>query len=141
MFDPLPAPDFTQHVLPATVVRWVDGDTCYLDVALPFGLTARMDFRLFGIDTPERGFRGWAEASGMSRHLAPAGALVSVRTFKDPDKYGRYLAVVGTSDGRVVNDELVLAGLAGLYSGGARVKFYATEEAIAAARKVLQLTA
>lgn len=136
MFDPLPAPDFTQHVLPATVKRWVDGDTVVLDVDLPFGLTGRYDFRLFGIDTPERGFRGWAEATGMANHFAPAGSLVSVRTFKDPDKYGRYLAVVGAG-GLVVNDELVLAGLAGLYSGGPRPKFYAAPEAIAAARLVL----
>lgn len=137
MFEPLPAPDFTAHTLPATVVRWVDGDTVYLDVALPFGLTGRYDFRLFGIDTPERGFRGWAEATGLANHLAPAGSQVAVRTFKDQDKYGRYLAVVGAPGGLTVNDELVLAGLAGLYTGGPRVKFHATPEAIEAARLVL----
>jgi endonuclease YncB( thermonuclease family) len=140
VFESLPAPDFTQHVLPATVVRWVDGDTCYLDVNLPFGLTARMDFRLYGIDTPERGRAGWAEASAMSRHLAPAGAPVSVRTFKDADKYGRYLAVIGAA-GLVVNDELVLAGLAGLYGGGTRAPFAATAPAVAAARELLKLGA
>jgi micrococcal nuclease len=137
VFEPLPAPDFTAHTLPATVVRWVDGDTVELNVSLPFRQTTEQNFRLFGIDTPERGFRGWAEATGMAAHLAPEGARVTVRTFKDPDKYGRYLAVVGTEAGLVVNDELVLAGLAGLYSGGPRVKFYAAPEAIEAARLVL----
>ncbi len=136
MFAPLPAPDFTAHVLPATVVRWVDGDTVYLDVALPFGLTGRYDFRLFGIDTPERGRRGWAEASAYARGLAPVGASVSVRTYKDPDKYGRYLAVVGWGP-LSVNDELVLAGLAGLYTGGTRVPFEATVEAVDRVRLIL----
>lgn len=137
MLGPLPAPDFTAHTLPATVVKWSDGDTAWLDVALPFSLTARKDFRLFGMDTPERGRLGWAEAGQLARRIAPVGSLVSVRTFKDPDKYGRYLAVVGTPAGLVVNDELILSGLARLYDGGTRTPWDAPTEAVTRARLLL----
>jgi endonuclease YncB( thermonuclease family) len=136
-FDPLPIPDFTKTVLPATVHKWSDGDTVWLNVAMPFGLTALKDFRLFGIDTPERGHLGWAEAGNLARHFAPAGSLVSVRTFKDPDKYGRYLAVVGNAEGLVVNDELILSGLARIYDGGTRTPWDAPVEAVTRARLVL----
>lgn len=140
MFDPLPAPDFTAHTLPAEILRWTDGDTVWLRVALPFRQTMEADFRLFGIDTPERGRLGWAEATAYARHLAPVGARLSVRTFKDADKYGRYLALLGEG-ALTINDELVLAGLACLYAGGTRQRFEAAPAAVLAARELLGLAA
>lgn len=137
MFDPLPAPNFTAHTLPATVVRWVDGDTVILKVACPFRISYEGDFRLYGIDTPERGRMGWREAALLAEHLAPVGSIQTVRTYKDPDKYGRYLAVLG-NEALTVNDVLVLEGMAGLYTGGTRTPFVATREAVA---RVLELVA
>lgn len=134
MFDPLPAvPDFTKTVLPATVVRWVDGDTVRLKAALPFGLTFEESFRLYGIDTPERGQAGHDEAWRYAAALAPAGSTLSISTYKDPDKYGRYLVVLG-GGALTINDQLVLAGLAGLYAGGRKTGFVPTEQALAEAR-------
>lgn len=137
MLGPLPAPDFTAHTLPATVVRWVDGDTVILKVAGPFRISYEGDFRLAGIDTPERGRRGWREAALLAEHLAPVGSVQTVRTYKDPDKYGRYLAVLG-NEVLTVNDVLVLEGMAGLYTGGARAPFVASAEAVA---RVLEMVA
>lgn len=137
MFDLLPAPDFSRHTLPATVVRWVDGDTVILKVSGPFRFTYEGDFRLAGIDCPERGKMGWREAALLAEHLAPVGSVQTVRTYKDPDKYGRYLAVLG-NEALTVNDVLVLKGMAGLYTGGTRVPFVASREAVV---RVLELVA
>ncbi len=105
------------HVKRARIIRWVDGDTVWLDVDLDFRITGHLEFRLFGLDTPERGQPNWAEAGAYAKLLAPAGSWVTIRTFKDPDKYGRWLAELFTS--RVsVNMALVDAGLAVPYFGG-----------------------
>lgn len=78
----------------ATVIRWVDGDTVWLEVDLGFRMKTLNDFRLYGVDTPERGEVGYAEATGLVKSIAPAGTEVRIVTFKDPDKYGRWLADV-----------------------------------------------
>lgn len=78
----------------ATVVRWVDGDTVDLRVDLGFRMFAETRFRLYGIDTPERGQPGYADATKSAESLAPAGSPVRIETYKDADKYGRWLALV-----------------------------------------------
>ena len=45
------------------VQRCVDGDTVDADLDLGFHMTARIRFRLAGIDTPERGEPGYQEAT------------------------------------------------------------------------------
>ncbi len=60
-----------------TVARVVDGDTLDLDVDLGFYLRSRLRFRLLGIDAPERGQPGYAEA------------MAAVRTWlDDPNRVG-----------------------------------------------------
>jgi micrococcal nuclease len=106
------------HVRAARVVRWVDGDTVWLDVDHDYRQTGHLEFRLFGMDTPERGQMNWAEATAFVRAAAPTGSLVVIRTFKDPDKYGRWLCEVFTTSPVSLNQALVDAGLAVLYFGG-----------------------
>ena len=102
------------------VLRWVDGDTVDLRVTLAhdFGFRFRYGFsfddrfRLYGVNTPERGEPGWAEATAECSRLAPAGSLVFLRTFKDSrDKYGRWLAEIFV-DGVSLNQALVAGGFA-----------------------------
>lgn len=109
-------PDYTYK---AVVVRWVDGDTVDLVVDCGFYVKVETRFRLFGVDTPERGVLNYNEARLHSDTLAPAGSEVVVKTYKSPDKYGRFLAVLDR-DGVNVNQSLVAAGLAVPYSGGTR---------------------
>lgn len=106
------------------ILRWVDGDTVDLRVSLVhdfgfrfrYGFTFDDRFRLFGVNTPERGRPGWAEATAECVRLAPAGSLVRVETHKDSrDKYGRWLADIYLADGSSLNRRLVDAGFAKNY--------------------------
>lgn len=104
----------------ATVTRWVDGDTVDLRVDLGFKLYAETRFRLYGIDTPERGQKNHDEAWHLAQSLAPVGAAVTIHTYKDADKYGRWLAEIVTATGSSVNAALTAAGMAVPYFGGTK---------------------
>ena len=79
--------------------RVVDGDTIDLEIDLGFKLKYKCRIRLFGVDTPELN-----SASAETRELAQLakkfmqenleGKKCHIFTFKDNDKYGRYLAEV-----------------------------------------------
>ena len=103
----------------ATVVRWVDGDTAWLTIDVGFRMSITTDFRLYGINTPERGQPGYAEATARANSLAPVGSQIFVITYKAPDKYGRWLAEIFAS-GINVNQTLVSEGLAVPYFGGTK---------------------
>lgn len=105
---------------PGTIERWVDGDTLWVVVDLGFRMSVRLDFRLYGVDTPERGKPGYREAASFVSTYAPIGKPVILRTYKDPDKYGRWLAEVITLDGENINQMLVARGLAVEYFGGTK---------------------
>lgn len=107
----------------ATVIRIVDGDTVWLEVDLGFRMKTINDFRLYGVDTPERGQPGWSEAKEFVNKMAPPGTEVTIDTYKDPDKYGRWLVEITLqSDNRIfrqsINLQLMNAGLAKSYFGG-----------------------
>lgn len=106
----------------ALIIRWVDGDT--VDLHVDLGFTVRVDtrFRLLGVDTPERGQAGWAEAKAFVEGYAPADTAVTIRSEKPlkADKYGRWLAEVWPDGAVSVNQALTDAGLALPYDGGAR---------------------
>jgi micrococcal nuclease len=103
----------------ATVARWVDGDTVWLDVDLGFRTRTISDFRLVGVDTPERGRPGHDEATAYVNTWAPAGSRVILTSYKDPDKYGRWLASIIPSGSDVsLNSRLVSEHLAVPYFGG-----------------------
>ena len=69
--------------------------------------------RLYGIDCPETGQDFGFRAKQFTAELA-FGKVVKVVP-RDRDRYGRIVAEVVLPDGRVLNDELVKAGLAWWY--------------------------
>lgn len=82
------------------VIRVVDGDTIDLRIDLGFHMTATLRFRILGLDTPERGEDGWAEATEIAAAWLRAGdgvvtyntpRSVRARTYK-ADSFGRWLA-------------------------------------------------
>lgn len=114
----------------ARLDRVIDGDTVDLTVDLGFSVFHRVRVRVLGVDTPERGEDGWAEATQFVKDwFWSHSAVLFVQTVKDKDKYGRILAnisaepVVARAGGPVrdtLSQALLDAGLASPYAGGAR---------------------
>ncbi len=115
----------------AKVIRWVDGDTAWLDIDLGFRIHTEIQIRLAHINTPEivtyQGAGIVDPALQHCEHYLPPGSVCVVDVSR-PEKYGRYLAVVyyqlGVTDRekimqgpRVLNDELIKAGFATRYEG------------------------
>lgn len=110
----------------AEVLRWVDGDTVDLRVRLGFGVDWESRFRLYGVDTPERGKPGYSEAAAFCMGAAPRGSNVRIKSYRPEimrqDKYGRWLAeVTPVMAVESVNNALLTAGLAVPYFGGTKV--------------------
>lgn len=93
----------------ARVVGVSDGDS----ITVLDG-TTRVKVRLKGIDCPERRQPFGARAKQLTSELA-FGKTVTVRPF-GKDRYGRVLGEVVLPDGRVLNEELVAAGMAWHYT-------------------------
>lgn len=117
----------TTFTYQGTILRWVDGDTVDLHLTREFDMgfyvtltgTYQSRFRLAGIDTPERGQPGYAEARTLAESLCPIGSTVTVTTYK-ADKYGRFLADITTPTGGDVADIIIDAGLGRPYFGGTK---------------------
>jgi len=114
---------------PGTIIRWVDGDTCWIDLDLGFRTHLQVDVRLAEINTPEVVQWTMQGISDRAREfcelMCPPGALVITNIGK-ADKYGRWLAhilfVQGSTDraqilreGKSLNNELLARGLAKPY--------------------------
>jgi endonuclease YncB( thermonuclease family) len=87
------------------VVGVSDGDTMTV-----LDGTTRVRVRLNGIDCPEKGQAFGTRAKKLTSELA-FGGMVTVRPF-GKDRYDRLLGEVVLPDGRVLNEELVAAGMA-----------------------------
>jgi endonuclease YncB( thermonuclease family) len=102
-----PAADPTSSVESSvTFESVIDGDTIE---------TSAGTVRIIGIDAPERGACGYAEASALiSSVLAPGDptTLELPEGQNDQDRYGRMLRYVGTAEGTDVALSLLTAGLA-----------------------------
>lgn len=114
----MPQPEYCYRCL---VTQVIDGDTVIADVDLGFGVWLHnRRLRLLGIDTPEAGQPGAAEAAGRVRDLVCHKLCVARTTRDRGDKYGRYLVELfagGAADGTSVNDVLLREGLAKPYDG------------------------
>ena len=106
----------------AKVSRVVDGDTLWMLVDLGFGIQANLEFRLYGVNTPE--VIGATKALGLAakgelERLLSLGTL-RIITHK-ADKYGRWLAEVYVRPLNAVeisvNQSLLNAGFAKPYFG------------------------
>ena len=104
------------------VVGVADGDTLVVLAG-----TAQVRVRLHGIDCPERGQAFGAAAKRLASSLA-FGKTVTVKG-RGKDRYGRLLAEVVLPDGRVLNRELVAAGMAWHYAR------YSDDEVLAKAER------
>ena len=70
----------------------VDGDTADVVLDVGFYLTTVVRVRILGVDTPERGQPGWAEATQFTtRWLAARFGKLRATTYKT-DSFGRWLA-------------------------------------------------
>jgi endonuclease YncB( thermonuclease family) len=89
-----------------TVERVIDGDTLVCD--------GGDRIRLLLIDAPELSQGRWGEAARAELlSLAPLGTAVRVeRDVQLRDRFGRTLAYLWLDDGRMVNEELLRAGVA-----------------------------
>ena len=97
----------------ATLVRVVDGDT----IRVIYN-GAEVAMRYIGIDTPESKDPNEpvqcfaAEATAYNTQLVSGQTLILERDRTDIDRYDRLLRYVYLPDGRMVNEELVRAGVA-----------------------------
>ncbi|HUT99388.1 MAG TPA: thermonuclease family protein [bacterium] len=108
-------------VKPVTIARVIDGDTFAIE-ALPGIATdannpdeCKYRVRLIGLDTPERGRLGYEEAKQELEKLLPPETLVLLTPDldeRDGASPWRWLAYVGTDDGKDVGAEMVRSGWA-----------------------------
>lgn len=99
----------------------IDGDSAWLLIDMGNRMSWKANFRLNGINAPEKGKPGAAESTAYLAELLKNG-LSRIETFK-PDKYGRWLAdiYVWADHGELyVNRMMVVSGHAVDYAGGAR---------------------
>lgn len=95
---------------PAKIIRAVDGDTLQV-ASLLDGQVSRV--RLYGVDSPETQQGFGAEAKESAR--AFEGVEVELAAY-DTDKYGRTVAVLELSDGSTIQEHLLSAGAAWVYT-------------------------
>lgn len=107
----------------ARVLRVVDGDTIDVEVDLGLGVTKRERVRLAEIDAPELRSRDVKEKVLGKQALAFVVDWISqngdvlLRTVKDNDKYGRFLAYVyPLAGGTSLNEVMVSSKMAVPYS-------------------------
>jgi micrococcal nuclease len=90
-----------------TVERVIDGDTLQGELDLGWGVRIRetrgrpVRFRLLGMDAPERGQPGYAEAREALRLRLPVGTVAEVLS-ESLDSFGRTLCTLRLQDGETV---------------------------------------
>ena len=104
----------------ASVLRTIDGDTCYLDVDLGFTTHVYSHIRLAHVNAPELHEAKGAEAKARFAELLADGPLVIETTRDRREKYGRMLAVILNASGIDCGKQLLAEGLAVPYEGGRR---------------------
>ena len=92
------------------VERIIDGDTIVTDVG---------NVRLLGMNTPERGERGFLEAKEFLEDLILNETIILEYVGERQDKYGRILAYV-FFEGENVNTKIVEEGFGNYYFYGGR---------------------
>lgn len=113
----------------ARVTKVVDGDTVDVIIDLGFDIHFSCRIRLYGINTPESRTKDLAEKTrGLAskayvQDWVDGSSEVYLKTLKDATgKYGRVLGILyADADMKVsLNDQLIDAGHAVAYFGGAR---------------------
>jgi micrococcal nuclease len=118
----------TPYVYKALVESVYDGDTLTATLDLGLRIKVKVSCRLLGIDTPEIRTKNAAEktagykARDRVRDLV-AGQEVVLHSVTKPDKYGRLLVKVWTTEGVCINDLLIEEGHARAYDGGRKISW------------------
>lgn len=100
--------------VPATILRWIDADTCQAELDLGFAMYHRANVRIEGVNAPELATPEGQKALMWCRALLPAGLKVTVHS-KQWDKYGRVLGALKLPDGSDYGQALIAAGHATPY--------------------------
>jgi len=112
----------------AEIVRISDGDTIVIAAPyLPAPLKPQLAVRIYGVDTPEKGWRGQCDqekalgekASEWTENLVKNGKQFQVTLYKW-DKFGGRVIGDILVDGQSVRHGLIAAGLAREYYGEAK---------------------
>lgn len=109
----------------AEVKKVVDGDTFDIVIDLGFDTLRKGRVRLYGVNTPESRTsnleekqKGLAAKEFTDQWLQKCGNKVKIETILDKnEKYGRILAKVWDSNGNMLNQDIIKAGLAREYFG------------------------
>lgn len=109
----------------AEIKKVIDGDTFDIVIDLGFDTLRKGRVRLYGVNTPESRTRdleekqkGLAAKEFTDQWLQKSGNKVKIETILDKnEKYGRILAKVWDSNGNMLNQDIVSAGLAREYFG------------------------
>jgi endonuclease YncB( thermonuclease family) len=111
-----------------TIVRAVDGDTIVIAAPyLPAPLKPELGVRIFGVDTPEKGFRGKCESEKQRGERASTFTKDVIKATKkhqvvlyDWDKFGGRVLGDILLDGMSLRDLLIKNGFAREYYGEAK---------------------
>jgi micrococcal nuclease len=119
IYDKYPADRHDEILVPVVAVH--DGDT----VSVIFK-RRQEKIRLIGIDTPEIGQRPWGDKAKKYLETLLTSSEWKVKVEFDiekRDKYGRILAYLRTSDGKLINILMVENGYAMLFTFPPNVKY------------------
>lgn len=112
----------------ATILRVIDGDTVAFQASyLPDPLKKELSIRVFGVDTPEKGFRAKCESEDVKGQAATKFTKESIASAKklqivlmDWDKYGGRVLGDVLIDGQSLRTMLISKGYAREYYGEAK---------------------
>lgn len=107
------------HVHPAKIIRWVDGDTVWLEVDQDYRQKGKHNHRLAWIQAPKNSTEEGKAATALVNKLMPPGTEVIVRSYKpegDPDNWTRWIAEI-IYQGVSINQFLLSEGYADPYMG------------------------
>jgi endonuclease YncB( thermonuclease family) len=115
----------------ANITRVIDGDTVAFEAAwLPDPLKKELSIRVFGVDTPEKGFRAQCpkeDVMGQKATEFTKKAVLSAQKrqviLMDWDKYGGRVLGDVILDGKSLRQGLIANGLAREYYGEAKTSW------------------
>ena len=115
----------------AVITRVIDGDTVAFQADfLPAPLKKELSIRVFGVDTPEKGFRAQCPSEAQRGEAATAFTKQAIATSQkrqivlmDWDKYGGRVLGDIILDGRSLRQGLIANGFAREYYGEAKTSW------------------
>jgi len=103
-------------IVPAVVVRVIDGDTVVVHMEVVPGLIFHeAHVRVQGINAPEMNTVAGKNAKTVAEAWLPVNSIITI-TMEDTDKYGRMLGKITMSDGRIFGDLMIASGNAVAYN-------------------------